>query len=127
MSDIVTTIRDLLRADNAHGHKPTLETEMLRKAADEIERLVRDYETARDAHDRRQAELLTERARAERAEAERDALYALLARMVELAEYWIGRSDRNAMTASEWQTWHSLGYGSNALRDTKAALTKEWK
>ena len=57
-----------------------------------------------------------------RQRAERDALRALLARMVDLAEFWINREDGRSKSEQEWKTWHACGHGSNAMRDAKAAL-----
>ncbi len=65
--DLVTRIRDLLRADNARDWGPTRDTRLLREAADEIERLTSLYGDVIIG----QQEFA---ARAERAEAERDAL-----------------------------------------------------
>jgi len=55
--------------------------------------------------------------------AERDALRGLLARMIDMAEFWINRDKRPQMSEQEWKTWHACGHGSTWL-DAKAALAK---
>jgi len=56
------------------------------------------------------------------ARAERDALRGLLARMIDMTEFWINRDKRPQMSEQEWRTWHACGHGSNAMLDAKAAL-----
>lgn len=56
-----------------------------------------------------------------RAEVER--LRSVLKRTVDLAEFWITREDTRGLSESEYKTWHALGYGSNAMKDARAALT----
>lgn len=58
----------------------------------------------------------------ERLRAEVEALRANLQSMIDLAEFWICRADLRGMSEDEFRTWHSLGYGSNAMRDARAAI-----
>ena len=73
MSDIVERLRRRVdhRIDMEASHTKTLEWE----AADEIEKLRTDYNTAREAHDRRAAEVIALRAALREAADELDAYY----------------------------------------------------
>jgi hypothetical protein len=52
-------------------------------------------------------------------------LKADLQRMIELAEFWILRENRENYSDSEWKTWHSLGFGSNAMQSARTALKEK--
>ena len=54
--------------------------------------------------------------------AERDALLATVEKLVDFAEFWINLGERRRMSAQERETWYLRGYGSNTLRDAKAAI-----
>lgn len=73
-SDLAARLRDLLRADAAHDYGPTTDTRLLREAADEIERLRAEAAVLVAGIKAEQDHLTRTMQRAERAEAERDAL-----------------------------------------------------
>ena len=70
--DLVTRIRDLLRADNAHDWGPTRDTRLLHEAADEIVRLRAERDALRDGYNRAMLDTSSLAADIARAEAERD-------------------------------------------------------
>lgn len=53
-----------------------------------------------------------------------ERLHGLLTAMVDLAEYWFNREDRRGMGEQRYRDWHSLGYGSTAYRNARAALAE---
>ncbi len=57
-----------------------------------------------------------------RLRAEVEALRQCLKNALDLAEFWILREDRRAMSESEFQTWRNLGYQSNAFLNGRSAL-----
>ena len=49
---------------------------------------------------------------------ERNRVRLMMARLLDLAEYWINREDRRGMSEQSYRTWMSLGFQSNAYRDS---------
>ena len=56
------------------------------------------------------------------ARAECERLLEVLMQMIELAEYWFTRENRQGYSEQQYQSWHSLGFGSTAMRNARAAI-----
>ncbi len=65
--------------------------------------------------------------RAELAEARRgaEALRIVLAKMIDLAEFWINREDTRNKSDEEYRIWLALGHRSNSLQAARIALVSK--
>ena len=55
-------------------------------------------------------------------EAEYERLLEVLMQMIELAEYWFTRENRQGYSEQQYKAWHSLGLGSTAMRNARSAI-----
>ena len=56
------------------------------------------------------------------ARAECERLLEVLMQMIELAEYWFTRENRQGYSEQLYKAWHSLGFGSTAMRNARSAI-----
>ena len=56
------------------------------------------------------------------ARAECERLLEVLMQMIELAEYWFTRENRQGYSEQQYKAWHSLGFGSTAMRNARSAI-----
>ena len=54
--------------------------------------------------------------------AECEKLLEILMQMIELAEYWFTRENRQGYSEQQYNAWHSLGFGSTAMRNARSAI-----
>ena len=104
-----------------HDRIAALESELAqaRAAVDSACRRMFEAQTDRLSFEVRMAGALKERDEA-RAECER--LLEVLMQMIELAEYWFTRENRQGYSEQQYKAWHSLGFGSTAMRNARAAI-----
>ena len=104
-----------------HDRIAALESELAqaRAAVDSACRRMFEAQTDRLSFEVRMAGALKERDEA-RAECER--LLEVLMQMIELAEYWFTRENRQGYSEQQYKAWHSLGFGSTAMRNARSAI-----